>query len=88
MGTAKTKVRIFSIWLTSVIIMVTISTVIGMGLVQDYNTIQLLIFSAFTAAVVTIFSMYAGLVMFVEGLLLKWGNRLYESQKEDDELTP
>jgi len=84
MGSAKTKVRIFSIWLTSVIIMVTTSTVINMGLVQDANTVEVLLFAGFMAALVTIAAMYAGLVMFIEGLLLKWANKVFEAQQEND----
>ena len=85
MGTAKTKVRIFSIGLTSVLIMVVLSTLIRLGVVQDYNSIQVMFFMIFTSGLVFIFSIYAGIVMVVEGLLLKWGNKIYEAQKEDND---
>ena len=88
MGSAKTKVRIFSIGLTSVLIMVILSTLLKMGIVTDYNTMQVMIFAIFTSGLVFIFSVYSGLVLLVEGLLLKWGNKVFEAQKEDDEYLP
>lgn len=88
MGSAKTKVRIFSIGLTSVLIMVILSTLLKMGMVTDYNTMQVMIFAIFTSGLVFIFSVYSGLVLLVEGLLLKWGNKVFEAQKEDDEYLP
>ena len=88
MGSAKTKVRIFSIGLTSVLIMVILSTLLKMGMVTDYNTMQVMIFAIFTSGLVFIFSVYSGLVLLVEGLLLKWGNKVFEAQKADDEYLP
>ena len=84
MGSAKTKVRIFSIGLTSVLIMVSLTTLVRSGLIQDSNSIEVMIFAVFMAGLVFLASLYAGLVMLVEGLLLKWGNKVFEAQKEDD----
>ena len=61
------------------------SVLINYGFVQDVNTIQVLYFLIFTSGLVFITAIYAGLVLLVEGLLLKWGNKLYEAQKEDDD---
>ena len=83
MGSAKTKVRIFSIGLTSVILITVLGAILRSGLVLDINTVQLMIFTMFVAALVTIASMYAALVLFVEGLLIKWGNKVFEAQQKD-----
>lgn len=84
MGTAKTKVRIFSMGLTSIILITVLSAILKSGIVIDYNTIQVMIFAMFTAALVTLASIYAGLVLFVEGLLLKWGIKLLEASEENE----
>ena len=68
--------------------MVILSTLLKMGMVTDYNTMQVMIFAIFTSGLVFIFSVYSGLVLLVEGLLLKWGNKVFEAQKEDDEYLP
>ena len=84
MGSAKTKVRIFSIALTSVLIMIVFTNLIRFDIVQDYYAVGAMLSIVAVSILVFIASVYAALVLFIEGLILKWGNRLFDALDKEN----
>ena len=84
MGTARTKLRIFSIALTSMLLMSGLTSLVKYGVVQDYVTAEIMLGTAAVAALVFLVSVYAALVLLVEGLVVTFGTKLLDALAKED----